>query len=77
MPPPIQILAERLMLEEGLTYRLQYKALKEYIKRLSDVDFLAEMSRVDNPLIFNEMWSIGLSARQQEIALMRWEELTK
>lgn len=77
MPPPIQILAERLAEARGLEYRLQYKALKEHLKRMPDVDFLAEMSRVDNRDIFRHLWAVGLTRRQQQMATMRWKELTE
>ncbi|GAH81033.1 unnamed protein product, partial [marine sediment metagenome] len=36
-----------------------------------------EMTRVDNPDIFTKLWSIGLTTRQQEMAMARWKELKK
>lgn len=76
MPPPIQQLAERLIEERGLEYMMTYKALKLHIKSLSDIQFLAEMTRIDNPKVISCLYSVGLSLRQQEMAMARWKELT-
>lgn len=77
MPPPIQILAKRLIDIRGVEYFIHLEALRGYVRALSDIDFLSEMSRVDNPDILFVLWSVGLTARQQEMAIMRWKELTK
>ena len=74
---PIQNLAEKLIEARGLDYSLAYKVLKEYLKGLSDIEFLNQMSKVDNPNIFRYLWSVGLNLRQQETATMRWKELTE
>lgn len=75
--PPIQMLAEKLLDAKAMEYGLQYQALKTYIHDLSEIAFLAEIARVDNHRIFRYLWSIGLTYNQQQIAAMRWEELTK
>ena len=75
--PPIQNLAEKLIAARGMDYARTKSTLKYYVEHMSDLKFLEEMSRVTNPDIFRYLWSIGLTRKQQEIATMRWEELTE
>lgn len=77
MKPPIQILCEKLRDSRGYAYNLQYYALKEHLKGLTDVEFLSEMLRVDNPDIFRYLQSVGLPYGWQQIAAKRAKELTE
>lgn len=77
MPTPIQELAEKMEEARGLDYQVAQQALRDYAQGLSDTAFLYAMTRVDNPNIFRYLWSIGLSYKKQQIAIMRWKELTK
>lgn len=75
--PPIQMLCEKLIESRGVVYAFHYQALREYIKGLDEVRFLAEMVRVDNPAIFRYLQSAGLSGKFLQIATERWRELTE
>ncbi|GAH98452.1 unnamed protein product [marine sediment metagenome] len=51
--------------------------MKLYTQNLSLAFFESEIEAVTNKKVFGILWSIGLNAEKQEIALKRWKELEK
>jgi len=77
MPPVIQNLAERLVEARGVDYYYATEALRAYMKRLTDIEFSKEVDAITNPDIIRYLWAMGLLARRQSVAALKYKELTE
>lgn len=75
MPATIQILAEKVNEAVGTEWSLAHRALRDYVHRLSDAAFEAQIARVTDRAIFGVLWSVGLSYERQDITMERSREL--
>lgn len=73
--PPIQQLAERLLVAKGIDYQNAYNGLKAYLQDIGDEAFEAEIVRVTNLRVFGRLWSMGLSWERQQACIARATEL--
>lgn len=77
MPPPIQVLTKKLIEVRGIEYNLAYKVLKDYIEKLSDAEFEAEVERVTNVDIFRYLQSVGLPFSRLLIVTDKWRRMVE
>jgi len=77
MSPTIQILAEKLVTSRGVDYYIATEALRAYLKKLKDVEFARQVDEIDNPNIIRYLWAMGLSKWRQQVAALKYKELTE
>lgn len=75
--PAVEILVNKMREARGYNYTLAYSALKEHLKSLDDVSFLAEIVRVEDFTIFRYLLSAGIPYKWAQVIAKRAEELLK
>ena len=77
MATPIQELAEHIIKAPLGGKMTGVIALRNYIRGLTDEQFLKEVERVTNPEVIRYFISSGLNMYRLEAASMKWRELTR
>lgn len=77
MTPTIQILVEKLLVSKGSDYFITMTALRRYLGKLTDIEFSAQVDRMDNPAVMGHLFAAGLPLRRQSIVSLKQQELIK
>lgn len=77
MPTTIEILYDKVQTTRYPSRPLYRKALKDHIKGLTDIQFLAQIVQIQDDYVLKYLWSVGLRSKQQEIVAQRSRELAQ